>query len=209
MTDHRDRGSNRAVAAFTLVEVAIVVVILSILLLVAQPRFASVVQNDRLRRAAQKVAMDIRLAQSEAIKQQAKVGVEFSLDADAYRLVGLSVAKNGTTKYEVYLGADPSYRTSLTDAEFNGRLDVAFDRFGSPDSGGSVTLGIGRLQIVLTVDAGTGRVTIGPLCQVTKVAGPPVIVLPPEITYGGAKIGGEIQPSGLGTDGPGEGLDVL
>ena len=187
--------------AFSLAELVIVVTIMGIVLAIAQPKLVSALERDRVRRSANKLTMDLRLAQSEAIRQQQGVAVKFSTDYDSYRLVGLAPGAGGSTGYEVHLGADDDYRTCIDEARFGKRLDVTFDRYGAPDNGGTVVLGIRRTRITVTVDAGTGRATVGDLGHVHKDLSPPTKTLPPLIEYGGEIGGGDviiIDPPGGG-----------
>ncbi|MCH7702901.1 MAG: GspH/FimT family pseudopilin [Planctomycetes bacterium] len=156
-------------AAFTLIEVVLVLVIMSLLMAVAQPRIASYVNNDRVRRSADRLAMDLRLAQSEAIKQQAVVTISFDTTQDTYTLTNLSPDSQGATERTVALGSDSYYRTSVAGVVFpvKGLKSVSFDSFGSPDSGGTITLASGRITCTITVDSVTGRPTVSALSYKT------------------------------------------
>ncbi|HUU84483.1 MAG TPA: GspH/FimT family pseudopilin [Phycisphaerae bacterium] len=191
--------------AFSLLELVMVVAIMAVLLAVAQPRMASAIQRDRVRRAATRLAMDIRLAQSEAVGQQQNVTVAFNTDYDAYEVSGLAPEADGSTGYEVCLGADRDYHTNIAAANFKGQLEVTFDRYGAPNNEGSVVLGIGQLRVIIKVAAGTGRVTVGDLRRVLQKLPGPVEALPIDIEYGGAIGGGSVgvdppseQPGGGG-----------
>lgn len=176
----------------SLAEVVIVVTIMGIVAAIAQPRLVSALERDRVRRSANKLTMDLRLAQSEAIRQQQDVVVGFNTDYDAYQVTGLAPGPDKSTDFEVHLGADPDYRTCIDAVTFGKRLDVTFDRYGAPDNGGTVVLGIRQTRITVTVDAGTGRTTVGDLGHVPDDLPPPTMKLPPVIEYGGEIDGGDI-----------------
>ncbi len=171
------------ISAFSLAEVVAVVAVMAVVLAVAQPRFATAIENDRVRRAATRLAVDIRLAQSEAIQQQDTVRVLFAPVADAYRIEQLSTAADGTTSIEVYLGADADYRTAIAAADFGGRNGFSFDRYGVPNAGGTVTLGSRRLRSTVTVDAGTGQVTISELSRNAVALDPPARDVPADVEF--------------------------
>ena len=186
------RPARRDRRAVSLAEVVVVVTIMGIVLVIAQPRLVSALERDRVRRSASKLAMDLRLAQSEAVRQQDGVAVKFSTQYDSYRLVGLAPGADGSTGYQVHLGADDDYRTCIDEVRFGDRLDVTFDRYGAPDNAGAVVLGIRQTRITVTVDPGTGRTTVGNLGHVPEDLSPPAKTVPPLIKYGGEIDGGEI-----------------
>ncbi len=64
--------------------------------------------------------------------------------------------RGNPTAYEVLLSEEP-YRTSIVSADFGGDLDIIFDVFGVPDSGGSVVISVGNRVRNVTVQAVTGR----------------------------------------------------
>lgn len=148
---------------FTLVELVLVIVIMSIVMAIAQPKLASFLINDRVRRAGERVAMDLRLAQSEAIKQQTIVTVTFDATNDSYTLTGLSPDSTGATTRTVNLASDSSYRSHVSDVDFDNGSVLKFDSFGVPDNGGTFVLSVGRMFCTITVDAATGRPTVSAL----------------------------------------------
>jgi Tfp pilus assembly protein FimT len=178
------------------------VVITGILLAIVQPRFVGVLQRDRLRRSANKLATDIRLAQNEAIRRQKSTTVGFNVEYDAYRVAGLAPETDGSTTFEVHLGADRTYQTGIVSAEFGHRLDLTFDGFGAPSAGGKIELGVQQLRVTLEVSAGTGRVTVGELQRCPDALPTPVDILPAGIEYGGQidPGGGLLEPDPISTE---------
>jgi prepilin-type N-terminal cleavage/methylation domain-containing protein len=187
-------------AAFSLVEIVAVIAIMGIMFLIAQPRLLGLVQRDRVRRAAQRVAMDVRLAQSEAIKHQSKASVVFVPDSDSYavwllhksggasqwvpvegRMRRVAVAVDVPTAAQeeeradnalVNLATDPDYRVAIVSADFNGSSSIVFDEYGVPTSGvdGTVVVGLSKLRISITVEGPTGQVRVGDLQEVALAA---------------------------------------
>jgi len=178
-----NRWTNRPRAAgFTLIEVVAVLAIMAIVLAIAQPRLYGFLQRDRIRRAAHRVAMDLRATQSEAIKQRTQTAVTYLPDSDAYTMwcgdpsdgswsiMQRQSARANSTR--VYLSSDPDYRVGIASADFGGATDVVFDEYGVPSAGGSIVVGIQMLCITVTVDPVTGRVTVGDLLEAPQVIEP-------------------------------------
>lgn len=71
---------DRARSGYTLVEFLVTLAVLAILVTVAVPAFTDLIDNQRLRAAAQQIAADLRYARGEAVKRHAgiPIGVSFS-----------------------------------------------------------------------------------------------------------------------------------
>lgn len=65
--------SKRAQAAFTLVELMIVVIIVAIVLAIAAPSFVKVIRNNQLRVQADSLVTSLNLARSESVKRSVAV----------------------------------------------------------------------------------------------------------------------------------------
>jgi len=59
----------------------------------------------------------------------------------------------------VVLSAEP-YQVDLVSASFNGSSEIAFNGWGLPVNGGTVTLSAGSQQRTITVNGETGQVGI-------------------------------------------------
>jgi prepilin-type N-terminal cleavage/methylation domain-containing protein len=122
---------------FTLLELTFVVAIIAIISAIAIPRYASSLARYRLQGAARRIVADLALA-----RMQAKT-------SGTARAVSLS-------EYRAILAGQP-YQAQLVWADFNGDETVVFDGYGTPDSGGAVTVGVGPMQQTIVLDADTGR----------------------------------------------------
>lgn len=143
---------------FSLVELIVVMVILSLMASVAVPRFANSLARRRVEFAAARIVSDLRLAQREARLASQTRTVSFDVAAGTYTL--LSVADlNHPTEYVVKL-ADPPYEATLMSVDCGGDTEIKFDGYGVPDSGGTVVVTSRGHRITITVDATSGRASV-------------------------------------------------
>jgi len=147
--------------AFSLVEMLLVLVIMAVMAAVAIPRFSSAEARHRVEAAARRVAADLDLARQRARAAGANRSVIFNPGAARYRLPGVAHPDRpgSPDDYTVELGQAP-YGAAITAVDFGGDAAIVFDGFGTPDSGGSVTIRVGRYAQTVTVDAGTGNATV-------------------------------------------------
>jgi len=149
----------------TLIELVMVVVILGVLASIAAPRFSNTLAGNRATQAANRIALDLTLAQQRARSISASQTVTFSAASHKYTLAGMPDPDHPTGDYIVVLSREP-YLASIVTLEFKGASEAAndpnliFDAYGKPDSGGSVTISVGSHLKTITVDADTGKATI-------------------------------------------------
>jgi type IV pilus assembly protein PilA len=135
-----DRTRSRR--GFTLVETALVIVVVSLLLAIAVPRFTAMRNGLQLDTAAYQLAGDLRRAQVEAIKRNQTV----------------VVAKTAASTYNItFIGA----RTFEPGVEFAaGAMTVSLASFGPPIGGGAVfTINFAGRAKTVTV-GGNGLVSV-------------------------------------------------
>jgi len=150
---------------FTIVELLIVVVILSIVALTAIPMMSSAA-SIQIRSAANMIAADLEYARSMAISRGQNHSVVFDKNTDSYKIVdqGGTViqhpVKKGFTYVVDFRTESRLSRVDITNAVFNGDQIVVFDCLGSPDSGGAVNLQAGGISTTITVEPVTGFVSI-------------------------------------------------
>ena len=155
-------GSRRG---FTVIEILIVMVIITIAALTAVPMMSSA-SSIQIRSAASMIAADLEYAKSMAISRGQNYSVRFDQNADSYQLEDQdnNVIQHPVKKgfdYLVDFGNDTRLnRVDITGANFSGNPDVEFDSMGSPDSGGTVSLQAGGTTVTIMVEPITGYISI-------------------------------------------------
>lgn len=158
--------STRRLAAFTLVEVLVVVMIMGIAAALVVPQLLNA-GSMTIQAASRMVMSDVLYAQNEAIARQTERRVVFDVDNNSYAVADDS----GTTLsvpwmpsgYAIDFDADKRFAgVTLTAVDFGGTSTLAFDELGAPTAGGTIELSANTNQYRITVSAFTGRVTVEP-----------------------------------------------
>jgi prepilin-type N-terminal cleavage/methylation domain-containing protein len=172
---------------FTMVEVMIVVLIISIAVLAGLPALNSTLDHARLSAAAEEIVNAFQYAQSVAMTSgrqtrvvighlSNRIGVrQFTLTGDlsaggnelaagdvesgTYELMDYPLKKG--TKYPILFANEDRFRgVDITISDFSQTDPVDFDTLGSPSHGGTATLTLGGQQMVVTLDTLTGKVSV-------------------------------------------------
>jgi prepilin-type N-terminal cleavage/methylation domain-containing protein len=152
---------------FTLIEIIVVIVIISIAALLVIPMMGSA-GDIQVRAAADMIAADLEYAKSMAISRQKTYKVIFDTVAESYRL---AVYENGITTtithpvnagkpYAVNFKADSRVSQVNIDSVSFAGSEVDFDSVGSPNSGGQIVLKAGGKTVTVSVEAGTGFISV-------------------------------------------------
>jgi Tfp pilus assembly protein FimT len=141
-----------------------VLVTMALVVAIAAPRYASSVARYRAEAAARRVAADLSLAQTQAKAGSKPQTVTFNTGNATYTAAGLTGPDNRPGGYTVDLSASP-YRAVITSANFGGQAQVTFDAYGGVVTNnlfttGSVVVTAGSMQKTVSVDAGTGKITV-------------------------------------------------
>jgi len=156
-----ENGLHTSGRGFTLVEVIIVVVILSIAAMMAIPMMSSA-GSVQIRSAADALAADLEYAKSMAISHQQNYGIIFYPDNYEYKVVdqdGVVVphpVKRGFP-YTINFRSDSRLnKVNLESTDFVGN-QIYFNYLGSPLlNGGTITLQADGSRVTITVEPVTG-----------------------------------------------------
>jgi prepilin-type N-terminal cleavage/methylation domain-containing protein len=185
MTIHpRRQTPRRGRAGFSLLELVMVIAVLTVIMVIAQPRVAEALQRQRLRGAAERVATDLKFARGEAMRLRTYTLVVFDPVNDRYAAWYIDAATDPpawavmtdplvpTRRLTVDLGSHPDHAVDIMVANFEGVPAVAFDPYGAAIQGGGISLGLGRLQIDAKVDVTSGSVEMSDMLSTTDLAAP-------------------------------------
>jgi prepilin-type N-terminal cleavage/methylation domain-containing protein len=141
---------------FSLVELTLTAVIVGLVAAVAVPRYAASLHNARLDAAARRLVADFAHARQHALATSATVRLEFDLTHHTLTSPDLPALNDPAAAFVTDYAADP-YAVRFTAAAFDAAPTCAFDGYGRPEAGGSVTLRSGGDSITVTLDAETGE----------------------------------------------------
>jgi Tfp pilus assembly protein FimT len=151
------RSAPARLRAFSIFELVIVCLIMSVLAAVAGPKFYDSLLFHRVESAARRVKSDLELARSQARLSSASQTITFA--SSAYSVANVKSLDNPNSVYAVNLKKDPYFLDSAT-ANFSNLQTVTFDGYGLPASGGTIVLTAKTHQCTVTLNGATGDVTI-------------------------------------------------
>lgn len=146
--------------AFTLIELAIALLVMGILAGVAAPRYADSLAHFRVESAARRVAADMAYARRQAIDNAASRTITFDAAADSYELDGVDDIDHRSQRYIVSFAAE-GYPVDLTSADFGGAATLTFNHYGEAQAAGTVQVRSGDHVRTVTVSL-PNVVTMGP-----------------------------------------------
>src|SRR5205085_2969391 len=111
--------------AFSIFELIIVLLIMSILTAVAAPKFFDSLLFHRVESAARRVKTDLELAQTQARLTSASQSIAFTNSSSTYTLTGTKALDNPNAAYTVGLTKQPFSLDSAT-ANFSGLTTITF-----------------------------------------------------------------------------------
>ncbi|HMN42025.1 MAG TPA: prepilin-type N-terminal cleavage/methylation domain-containing protein [Phycisphaerales bacterium] len=156
------QAPRRAVCAFSLVELAVVVALIGIIAGMAYPRYQSSLSRYRVDLSARRLATDLALAQTAARSTGAFQGVTIDPGNDRYGLSDQPSLSSAGGRYSVSLGDSPFFTTLRSARNENGD-DVTllrFDGYGRPDQSLSAHLRCGDHIRIVTVDGASGAINV-------------------------------------------------
>jgi prepilin-type N-terminal cleavage/methylation domain-containing protein len=155
------RSFNRSPRAFSLIELVMVVLIISVLAGVAVPRYARAQARFRADAAAARLATDLARLAAEARAASAPRQVLFDAGSKAYRAPTSTRPGTAIVGYSVVLADNPYRATSLA-ASFSGAAEVTFSPFGVPTAAGSIVIKCGdEIRVVSITADGSVNTRVG------------------------------------------------
>ncbi len=145
--------------AFSLIELVLVLIIISITALLAAPRYANILAEQRATSAANRIAMDLAMAQRRAKFSSTTQSFDFNLLGDFYSIGGMQDPDHPANPYVILL-ADEPYLAEFVSVDFGGDAKLIFDGYGVPDTAGSVVIRSGTREKEILLKAQTGRVVV-------------------------------------------------
>lgn len=152
-------ASRRRAAAFSLVELLLVITIIALVAAMAVPRYGQSVARYRAQCAARRVAADLTLARSAAKAASAGRIVTFNTVADSYTLGHVHHLDHALQPYTVTLSDSP-YHAQLYYADFGGAPQAEFDMYGAPKWSGKVIVRVGEFEQTVALSRDDGSVTV-------------------------------------------------
>jgi type II secretory pathway pseudopilin PulG len=174
-------------SGFTYVELAIVLLLMSIFAMIGFPALNATMRDSRLSDATQEAVNALEFGQLTAMTSGRMTRVvigdnneriavrQYTITADLFNggdELAAADVESGTyevmpyppkkgLEYRFDLPDEGRFRgVDITISDFNGGDPVFFDSQGIPSKGGSATLALGNSQRIVTLDAFTGKVTV-------------------------------------------------
>lgn len=144
---------------FSLVELVVVMLIISMVAAIGMPRYAAAAQRFRADAAARRVAADLQYVRNNARACSMARTIVFNVTGSSYQAAGIADPVSGGTSYAVSLGAEP-YKAFLVSANFGGSSTLSITGFGVPGASGSVVLQVGVERRRIALDSESGETTI-------------------------------------------------
>jgi prepilin-type N-terminal cleavage/methylation domain-containing protein len=154
---------NRVNAAFTLIEIMIVVVIIGIAAAMAVPMISSGA-SFQIRSAANLVVADLEYAKSMAISRGQSYKVVFDAANESYQILKVSddsVVRPPDRNCDTmsFPNENRIHDVVIDSTSFTAGA-VTFDYLGSPDAGGTVVLKAGEIARTITIEPVTGFISV-------------------------------------------------
>ncbi|MEO1007658.1 MAG: GspH/FimT family pseudopilin [Planctomycetota bacterium] len=145
--------------AFSLTELVIVLVVISVAAGLALPAYSSATGRYRAHGGAQQLVADLDRAAAHARTTATQVDVAFLSAPDRVEFSGLPDRLDAAVDHVLQLEGDP-FSVRLVTADFGGSAAFTLNELGVPSSGGTIELDGGGRKWILDVDPTTGEASI-------------------------------------------------
>jgi prepilin-type N-terminal cleavage/methylation domain-containing protein len=148
-------------SGFTLLELAVALVIIGVLASLVAPRFAQSMTANRAEMAARRLTADLRRVQDTARITSSSLVVRFTVSptASLYEVPGLPDLDHRGGHYVVRLHDDP-YVVEISGVSLGGDAELVFDGQGKPDTAGTITLRAGDHVRTIAIDGPSGHTAV-------------------------------------------------
>lgn len=148
------RRGNRS--AFTLIELVIVVMIVSIFAAAAAPRYLDALANFRDDTTIRRIVADLEMAKRRARQTSSPQSIVFYVADNRYEITGMQDLDRSNKIYEFRFGGKTS-QAKLISADFGGSTTLVFDIYGQPSKAGTIVFNAGRGDLTIKLEA-SGRI---------------------------------------------------
>lgn len=160
MTFEKTPKCGRCSLGFSLIELIVVTLVISILASVAIPRLSAALTSRRLQAATRRIAADFAYARNAAKDTGKSVQVEYSAGTGVYSMPTIP-SPNGDASYVVDLLQTP-YPVTIASVDFGGDSTIIFDLYGHADSGGTLSISGAGQTTNLSFSQLSGKTTVVP-----------------------------------------------
>lgn len=154
-----------SLSAFSIIELVLVLAIIATIAAIAAPRYGAASGRYQTHAAAVRVANDLIATRDRAVALSGTTSIAYA-DKDAIYKISLP---SGSTSVSL---ADSPYKALITGPNFGGSGTIAFNAWGTPSAGGSLVVTGSGVRFTVSVEAGSGRVSVSGPIDVAKVEPP-------------------------------------
>ena len=150
----------RHASGFTLIELAMVLVIMAVMCAMAVPRWARSMAHWQADAAARRLCADLCWAQSRARTTSSHQTVSITAAAATYQLVGVPDPDQAANVYTVNLAGSPYFCSIVSAGAADANGNIVFDGFGSPLTSGTIVIQCGDFQRTIQIAANIGTIAL-------------------------------------------------
>ena len=150
---------SRRTRAFTLLELVVVIVIISITAAIAIPRLSGASTRYRVDAAVQQVLSDINITAAEANRISQTREIDFDAFSESYTLIGQPSLSNPAVDRVVNLSREP-YNVNMLRVSFGGNSELDISAYGLILVAGEITLAAGRQGRRIVFTQGSSSIQI-------------------------------------------------